>query len=363
MRQTSTRVALVLVLALPLVAGCRRERGEGATHQRPTAVAVQTVVEEPIVEQRRLTGDVTPWEILPLSFKVGGRVARLLVEEGDRVKAGQLVALLDGKDYKLVRDLARTQVESLQPHLRRAEKLQSEAALPAAKLEELQGKMDAARIQHQQARAQLSYAVLRAPMAGLVLMRRVAVGDLVDPSRPVAVLADLRRVKVMLGVPQRDLPRVRKGMRLELSAVGVERALSGVVHNIGYAADPKTRTFPMTVEVGNEDLALRAGMVVEARVEVGRSRGVLLPLEVVSRDALGRPRVLLVGRDRRAEERVVTLGEVHGERVVVASGLRVGEEVVLGGLVSPGDLLNVVSAPSSPTARGAGEAAHGAVAP
>ena len=358
MAHSSSRALAVHFLCTLLLGGCRREAGRdpAAATEHPVPVTVQVVSLEDVPELRRLSADVMPWDVLPLSFKVGGRVMRLLVEEGDRVQAGQLVALLDSKDYKLVRDLAQTQVQALEPHLQRAAKLRGEAALPQAKLDELQSKMDAARIQHQQARAQLSYAALRAPMAGVVLMRRVAVGDLVDPSRPVAVIADLRRVKVVLPVAQRDLHLFRKGMTLELVAAGVPQTFTGTVHHLPYAADPKTRTFPVTVEVRNDELALRAGMIVEARVLVARHRGFFVPLDAVSRDLGGRTRVLVVERDRAAEH-AITLGPVFGERVLVSAGLRPDERVIVQGLPAVGDLVLVVQPGTPLSVVGRGSAA------
>jgi RND family efflux transporter MFP subunit len=340
MRSIKLSPLVPLVLSCVLAA-CPRRSPPVRPEERRVGVTVQVAALEEVPELRRISGDVMPWEILPLSFKVGGRLARLFVEEGDRVRRGQLVALLDSKDYKLVNDLAKTQIEGLEPHLKRAEALARDLALPKAKLDELQSKMDAAKIQHQQARAQLSYAALQSPMEGLVLQKRVAPGDLVDPTRPVVVLGDLKRVKVILPVPQRDLGLFRRGASLELSAPGVSRKLSGQVHSIGYAADPKTRTFPCTLSVDNSDLVLRAGMVVEAALEVARHRGILVPLDAVSRDLAGNPRLLVLDRSERTESRSVKLGPLLGERILVAGGVQAGERIVVQGMVGPGELVVV----------------------
>lgn len=320
--------------------GCRGH-GDGGARQdarRPaSAVEVLEVAVERVAERRQLFGDVDAWRMIPLSFKVGGRIARLTVEEGDRVERGQLVALLDARDYRLQRDLARAQVEALQPHLERTRQLVRERALPRAKLDEIEGKMNAARIQRSQARAQLSYARLRAPLGAIVLQKRVSVGDLVGPTRPVVVLADLRRVKVILPVAQRDLRHFSRGMAIELTARGLPGTFRGEVHSVGYAADKTTRTFPVTVKVPNPaPHALRVGMIVEARVTVTTHEGIFVPLDLVSRDEHGAPRVLLA-RKGRAVERAVELGPLVGQRVRVVKGLAPGDAVIQRGLVNPGD--------------------------
>jgi RND family efflux transporter MFP subunit len=163
------------------------------------------------------------------------------------------------------------------------------------------------------------------------------VGDLVDPSRPVAVVAVLSKVKVVLPVTQRDLRMFHEGDEISVSAAGLDEIFAGVVHSIGYTADERTRTFPVVLEVPNPELELRAGMVVEARVRVGSAGGVFVPLDAVSRDAGGQPVVQLVDPEGLVvRPRRVRLGRLIGERALVEEGLSPGERFVVRGLVQPG---------------------------
>jgi RND family efflux transporter MFP subunit len=311
------------------------------------AVEVEEAASREVREVRRITGDVRPWEVLPLSFKVGGRVESILVDEGDVVEEGQVVAELDARDYALVHELAKVQVEALRPHEKRAKDLAEQDALPQSEYDEIESKLEAALVQKSQARAQLSYARLRSPMGGVVIRRDVTVGDMVGPERPALIVADLFRVKVVLPVSQRDLHLFEVGMQVPMTAEGLESTYVGTVHQVGFAADPNTRTFPVTVEVANPDLELRAGMLLGARVEIEIHEGIFLPLDAVSRDADRHPMVLVVeGDPPRAEVRPVETGVVVGELVEIVEGLEGGERVVVRGLVTPGELVTVVGSPA-----------------
>ncbi len=336
-------IGVTLLVAIGFC-GCKKvDAEEKEEAPKPIPVQVETMKERELTEFRELSGDVHPFEVLPLSFKVGGRVSRILVKEGDEVKKGQLIALLDPRDYRLTRDLAESQVSALKPHLERAEKLLHQEALPEAQLDELRSKMAAARIQQSQAEAQLSYARLNTSISGVVIKKMVAVGDLVGPSRPVAVVATMRKVEVVLPVSQRDLPLFKEGLEIEIDAPGLEKKFRGNVQRIGFTADQKTRTFPIVLEVDNPILALRAGMVVEARVSVKRHLGIFVPLDATTRDSSGETMVFVVSKTgSRAERRPIRIGALVGDQTQVLKGLAVGDQVIIRGLVQAGNPVLVV---------------------
>ena len=322
-----------------LAAGCSQET-EAAVSATPVAVQVQRLAQEQLEERRSLSGDVQPWEVLPLSFKVGGRISRILVDEGDQVKKGAPIAFLDGRDYVLTRNLARAQLEALEPHLHRAESLYAADALPKAQLDEVEGKMNVARIQRDQAQTQLAYAGLQAPIDGVVIRRMASPGQMAGPTTPVVVIASLDPVKVSLPVAQRDLPLFQVGDRIELTSVGLKTPFQGTVHSIAYTADEKTRTFPVVVEVPNPDLQLRAGMIVEAKLTLAQHQGFFVPLQAVRRDLEGQPAVLVVRRAEagsRAKLQRIRVGAVFGDRIHVTEGLKAGDELIIRGLAADGD--------------------------
>jgi membrane fusion protein (multidrug efflux system) len=354
MRRAVHDLVLAGLAAILLAGGCKGTADTGAPKPAadPIAVEVEKAAISAIDERLRLSGDVTPWQVQPLSFKVGGKIARLYVEEGDLVEKNQLVAVLDTVDYRLVRDLAEAQVAGIRPNIDRAEKLLQQEAISPAQMDELKSRLEAAEIQRAQASAQLSYSWLRAPADGVVMKRLMSEGDLTDPAHPVAAIAELKRAKVILPVTQGDLPLFHVGDTVAIREPGAKRRFEGRIFGIGYAADEKTRTFPVTLEVDNPDLLLRAGMIVEAEVVAATHRGIFLPLDAVRRDLDGHPAVFVAaGTPPRAREKQVDLGVIVGERVQIVAGLDVGDPVIVRGMVQSGEPVAVATA------------ADGAVAP
>lgn len=324
-------------------AGCREQT---QAQDQPMAIPVEVwrAETETLSEVRHISGDVMPWEIIPLSFKVGGRLTKVAIEEGQIVKKGQLIALLDAKDYSLMRDLATAQVKAIEPHVGRAEKLLASEAVSPSQMDQLRSQLEAARIQQAQAQAQVSYARMVSPINGVILKRMASAGDMTDATHPVGVIASLARAKVILAVPQRDLPLFSVGSAIDINEPGSGRIFGGTIHSVGYAADEKTRTFPVTVEVANAQLELRAGMIVEAEVHVGDIKGIFVPLDAVTRDAGGRPAVLIADeKSNTAVSRAVELGSVIGGRILVLSGLEPGVQVIVRGQPAPGDAVAIRS--------------------
>lgn len=318
------------------------EKRAGQSENLATAVQVMKVRQEVLEERRKITGDATAMDIVPLSFTVGGRIAGIFFEEGDEVKKGQLLAVLDSRDYRLMRDLAQAQVKALDPHLKRAETLKEQEAVTQAQLDELMSKMEVARIQKSQAESQLSYARLKSPASGVVIKRMATAGDMTDASHPVGILARMKTMKVVLPVSQQDLPFFEDGKKISIEVAGLDKRFIGKVYSVGYAADEATRTFPVSIEVPNDDLEIRAGMVVEATVVSGGKRGIFLPLDIIRQNIEGRPTTLVVDPGSgSASARIITLGDVIGDRVLVLSGLEPGEQVIVKGLVNDGDPVEV----------------------
>ncbi len=338
------RLSLLLGCLTVWMFGCDGRRGDVKVEKNIATVELLEIKDETVSEALELTGDVMPWEKLGLCFKVGGRVKKIYVDEGDKIRAGQLIAELDPTDYDLTRKLAQSQVDALKPHLERARKLRKADAVPESNLEELESRYQAASLQLSQAKNQLSYARLYAPMDGVVLQRMVAAGDMVGNSRPVIALVDLTRVKVILPLAQRHIGQVHEGELVTLTAPGLEGERQGKIHTIGLAADPKTRTIPVTVEIDNKDQKLRAGMLASVKLPVGSSQGRYVPFDVITRDLRGRPKVLTyLPEEQRLVSREVTVGSIKGDRIEMLSGLNAGDRILYRGIATPSDLIRVTA--------------------
>jgi len=362
----------------------------GGTAERASETPLKVRVRQPSRTERPLeinaSGNVEAAETAYLSFQVSGQVSRVYVEEGQAVRAGQLLADLDLRDYQFHFDAAASQAGAAQATLEKADAgvrkqelaqarvdldrteddyrrfkalyergsltpndyKKIEAAYLAARerfsqAEEGSRKEDkaaakstfeAARAQEASARKALGDTRLTAPFAGVIARRDVDPGTLASSSRPVFVLMGLNPAKVRVGVPEAEIGKIRIGQSatVRIPSLG-ERSFAGRVETIGYAADAAARTFAVKIAVPNPALVLRAGMVAESRIDTGQKVAVTtLPGQALVRDSNGAAVVyVMFPNQNRVYARRVETGSVYGREVEIVSGLTGEERVVVAG--------------------------------
>lgn len=328
-------------------------------------IQIIAVARRPLPQELRVTGRVQINEdrAVRLGSPVEGRVTRVLVTVGDRVKAGQVVLALHShelaaarSDYEKARAAVARAEKALayaQAELERANRLLEAKAI--SRREQLRAAADlvAAQAEFEHARAELRRAeeflhylgawpevsdevLIRAPIEGVVLERRVTVGTVVTPSMDLLTIADLSTLWVIAEVPEPQAARVRPGQPVSISvaAFAEERFLGRVAH-IGEVLDPQTRTVRVRCVVQNRRERLRPEMYATITITLGMTA----PQLVIPREAVqevgGESIVFVEVAPGRFEKRRVRLGLSatlpEGEFVEVTSGLRDGERIVARG--------------------------------
>ena len=320
--------------------------------------AVKLVSVAPVagVVNRTYAGEVRARTESRLGFRVGGKLLQRLVEPGQTVKAGQLLAVLDARDYQLGVDAAQAQVAAAQTQkeqadaeVRRFESLLAQGFISAAEVERRQTAAKAALATLDQARAQ---AAVQRNQAGYTRLLAdadgVVVGVDAEPGQQVAAGASVVRVArngprdVVFNLPEDRLPWVRLGggASTTLWAGGASAPIPGVVREIAAAADPLTRTY--TVKVGlkanvPQPLGATATVVLEPSVGGNTSPSAGVPGVKVPTGALwkqGESSAVWVfdAASSQVKARPVQVAGLEGHMAVVAQGLQVGEEVVAAGV-------------------------------
>jgi len=332
------------------------------------------------------SGNVEAAETAYLSFQVAGQVRKVLVEEGQSVRAGQVLAELDVRDYQYRLSAAAAQagvanasLQKANAGLRKQELAQAkvdldrvedeykrmkalhergslapndytkiEAAYLAARerysmaqegtrSEDKLAARDAfhgAQAEEKIAKKALADTRLTAPFAGIIAKKDVENGMLVSSSHPVFVLLSLQPAKVRVGVPEAEIGKIRIGQKatIQIPSLG-SKDFEGRVETIGFAADPAARTFSVKISVPNPRLELRAGMVAESRIETGEKvNAMTVPGQAIVRDAQGATTVFVFFPEKnRVYARRVDTGSVFGREVEIIRGLSGSEKVVVGG--------------------------------
>lgn len=347
------------LLPLLLLSACRPSAAPPKPRLPPLVVtAVVTREDVPLVVRAPI--DLKPVAQADIGSKTVGLLDAVLVDRGDVVRRGQLLALVRPSDLPDQLAVAKNAIAQAtaarglaKANLERAQALAPKGLVSQ---QELQSATNAAAVTEAQlgaAEAQLSALAVRlgetrleAPYDGVVLSRRLDPGALVGPTAgAVVTVAKVDHVRAFVAVTERDAHRVQQGQpaRVRVDALAGQ-VFAGKVERLAPAFDPLTRTLDAEVHLPNEARLLRPGMYGRGEIEVGLHRQVpVVPAEAVQL-ADGKAYVFVVAADA-AHRRRVELGEDLGANLEIAAGLEGGEELVVHGIDGLADGAAVRRAP------------------
>ncbi len=358
-------VTVVLAAALTLVA-CDRANGDNAKEGKEDVPAVPVeVAATQRAEMAAMYTGTAPVEsdrkalVLP---KVQGEIRQVLADEGQRVRAGQLLARLDGDKLRLEVALNEATMNKLERDYNRNLELQQKGLVSATALDNLKYELAAAKANWELARLQLSYCDIRSPIDGNVTQRLdvVKVGNTVTPVGGVIesgqsalfVIEDLDTLMLRVNVPERELAKLVVGQPAQLSFDAVPgHVFLGTISQISPSVNAETATFSVRIRVTQAEGLLRPGMFARVAIIYERKPNALQIPRTALLDGDGPPKVFVI-KDGKAAERSVKLGLSNGAWIEVTEGLKDGEQVVVvgQGAVKPGAAVRVVNSSSRPAA-------------
>lgn len=325
------------------------ERGPQAT-----PVRIVAAVREDLVVRLKALGTVTPLHTVSLRSRVDGELLRLAFREGQHVNAGDLIAEIDPRPFQV--QLARAQgtqqqnlaeLDNAENQLKRYVELQRQNYVSAqelsdqqSKVRQLQGRRQTDQAAVDEARLQLQYTRITAPVAGRMGLRNVDVGNLVrsGDTEPLATITQTTPISVLFTVPETDLPAVLAATRAtpDLTVEAWDRDErqplgNGVLSSLDNRIDTSTGTLKLRAQFANADEALFPNQFVNVRLQVSSSDAVVIPNAAVQFGSEG-SYVYVIRPGNTSHLRNVVLGAADGERVAVREGLQPGERVVVEGI-------------------------------
>jgi RND family efflux transporter MFP subunit len=394
---SSVRIALIVlfVAAMAVLAGVvmRARPSPASAEASSSAPMVATVTAEraQVSSTSTVAGEFLPWQEVELHAKVAGYVRKISVDIGDRVRAGQTLAVLEvpelnaqvegaaagvrhsGDEIKRAQnEVSRAeashtalhasyerlhQVSESRPGLIAQQELDdayakdrtSEAQVDGAKsalsaaLQQLQVSQSA----HQQVRAMQDYSHIVAPFDGIVTWRYADTGALIQAgtsnasSMPVVKIADVSVLRLRIPVPESIAAAIRVGDAAQVKVQASGERFTGKVARFTGSLDRSTRTMQVEIDVVNKDYKISPGMFAEVTLDVqNRTNALTIPVTAVHRSG-GNASVLLVNSANRVEQRNVQTGTEDPERVEIVAGLQQGERVIVGnpGAYQSGELV------------------------
>ncbi|RYG87804.1 MAG: efflux RND transporter periplasmic adaptor subunit [Alphaproteobacteria bacterium] len=325
--------------------------GEGGDRQLPT-VTVAIPGRNTIASVITGTGSLAARREMPVGVAgEGGMVTRVLVEPGDWVAAGQVLATVDRSVQSQTAQsqaasirVAQADLSIAQAELDRSQQLLSRGFVSKADIDRKTATRDAAAARVRVAQSQLSETQarnrrldIRSPAAGLVLTRSVEPGQIISSgSGALFRVAQGGQMELRTQLSEADLHRIPAGARAEVNPVGMDEVFTGEVWQVSPIIDPQTRQGIARIAL-SFDKALRPGGFASARIMAGGAVAPLLPQSAIQSDAKGNF-VYILNAKNEAERRGVTTGEVSDAGVAITSGLAGTERVVItaGAFLNPG---------------------------
>ena len=298
----------------------------GGTAKKRAAVTPSVVAE---VQKKVQFADViealgtgSAKEAVEITATVTAKVVEIKFEDGDRVKAGQLLVTLDPTQY----NQQRLQYQTALDDYNRLVPVYEAGGISAQQLEQTKAALDVQKEVLDNLRKNIE---MRSPIAGVVTARNYEAGNLFTGT-PVLHVMQINPLKIIANIQEQYYPAVKLGMPVEIRTdIFPGEVFAGKVSLIYPALDASTRTFTVEVTVPNGNEKLRPGMFARSTFNMGDKEGIMVPDVAVLKQVGSSERYLYVVKDGKAERRSVKVGRQIGSDVDILSGVADGEQIAV----------------------------------
>lgn len=314
-----------LLAATIMVAACQQgdqKDSEEETNETPAIpVEISSAKRGDIYAVYSGTAPIEAFEDATVIAKVGGEVRAIMVEEGDDVVTGQLLARLDGDRLRLEMQQSQANLQKLQRDHQRNVDLKDKGLISAGDFEKIKYEMDALEAAFNLAKLEFSYTEIRAPIDGVISERIIKIGNTINVNDPTFQVTSLEPLVSYLHVPEREYRRIGSGQEtvIEIDALAGSR-FSANVARISPVVDPETGTFKITIEVSDPTRRLKPGMFGRISIVYDMHANALqIPRSAII-DEAGKTAIFVV-EDNIAHRRLVRTGYAENGSVEIVEGL------------------------------------------
>jgi len=326
------RKGVLGLLTVLMLCCCGEQKDNGV--KAPTRVKTQMVSPALADGSQTYVGVVEEREGTAVSFTSMGVVKRVLVNEGQAVRRGQLIAEMDDMQARNLLNGAEAQMNQANDAFERYKMLHDNGSLPEVQWVEIQSKVAQARAQYEVAKKNLADCRLTAPVSGIIGRKLVGAGETAMPSQAVVTILDVSSVKVKVSVPEAEVSHITSSTPSAINVEAAQATVTGGRIEKGVQADALTHTYDVRINVQNRDRKLLPGMVASVRFVAEGSQGITgksLPVTAVQKASDGSLFVWTVAKDSTVHRAVVSIGTTNGNNVAITDGLEMGQRIVTEG--------------------------------
>lgn len=349
--------SLIALLCLTALAAC--DNGAANTAGADKKKDGEEILPVPVEVMSPFRGDVfamysgtasleTEEEALIVA-KVGGEVTELLVEEGDRVKEGDILARLDGDRLRLEMQRAHANLKKLEQEYDRNVELHNKGLVSAGAFEGIKYELDSLKAAYNLARLEYSYTDIRAPIDGVITERFIKVGNTISANDEAFRITDMDPLLSYLFVPEKEFRRLKPGQPAKMTVDAIPgEVFDASILRISPVVDPETGTFKVTLAIADPSERLKPGMFGRFQIIFDRRQNVLLLPRVAILEDEAQQSVFVV-EDGVARRRTIQTGYSMGENIEVTGGLSGDETVITLGQTGLKDGAEVTVIAAEPT--------------
>lgn len=297
-------------------------------------VRVARIEKQDFADRIEAVGTSKANESVTITAVVSEQVQRVFFEEGSTVQAGDLLVQLEASEQEALLKEAQVDLDEQKRELERVRTLREKQVQTGQKFDQQQTLLKAAEARLLAAEARLRDRRIVAPFSGVVGVRQISPGALVEPGTTITTLDDIDPIKLDFTVPEIYIGALKKGQHIEAqSAAWRDRSFSGTVTIISPRVNPTTRAVQVQAIIPNPDRLLRPGMLLTVTLIANPRKSLSVPEECLV--AYGKKQFVYVTQDDgTVAKREVHLGRRELGRVEVLSGLLAGEAVVIEGVMN-----------------------------
>jgi membrane fusion protein (multidrug efflux system) len=310
----------------------------------PVPVIAAVATNETFTEKLEALGTTKANESVIVTPTLEERVVNILFEDGDSVRKGQILVKLDDSEARYQLQEAKATLSEQQKQYDRVRTLAKTNSTSRSRLDEEQSLLEIAEARVALLEARLRDYTIRAPFTGVLGIRQISNGAVVDSDTVITTLDDIAIIKLDFTLPESYLGVLQNGMDVAAQSPAYpDRKFNGTVSAISSRVDPETRTLTVRAKIPNPDRLLKPGMLLIVNLVKDRSQALIIPEEavVLNKD---KKYAMVVKADNTVEKREIVTGRRSPGKVEVISGLNAGQQVIVKGLtrVRPGVAVNVV---------------------
>ena len=320
-------------ILIAILTGCNSKQNQEKTlEEKSVTVSVSEVKSERKEVNLRYSGTIEASQTIPLTFQTSGTVERVLVDAGDVVKKGQLLATIDKSNSQNMYDITLSKYQQAKDAYDRLKSVHEQGSLSEIKWVEMETNLEQAKSSLALSKSNLDKCNMLAPLDGIIGRRNIEPGmSSIGISSSPFELVEISTVNVKISIPENEISKIKKGEKASFVVSALNnKHFEGVITNISPVADAFSRTYEAKISLKNPNLELKPGMVCDVTLNITTEKEmVLIPYQSASKDKDGNTFVYIINSEqKRVKKQIIHEGNYNGDNLEVISGLFKGQMIV-----------------------------------